>query len=157
MRSEEEILAGTLTVTIGGAEVPLRELRIKELREWKKTLGSVVGEIADIDFMTTPGDISKMVGTVTELAGDRITDLVLAYDKEGALGGREAIEETASATEVYRAFRKMLEAAFPFISDVQTAVSQAQALMQAVQSAPASSTSTPLPNGVSTRKRSKVA
>ena len=157
VRSEEEILAGVLWLNLGGEEFPVRELRIAGVREWKRQLTAVLGEFGNMEYSNS-SELPKLILGFLDASTDHQVDLILAYDREGKItGGREWIEENASTTEVYHAFRKMVESAFPFVQDVEGMVKQVQALMKAAQSQQESSTSTPLPIGGSTRKRSKVA
>lgn len=158
MRSDDEILAGVLTVQVGGAERSLRVLRITEERVWTKQFGEAVGSIANLDVdLSAPSAMSQLAGVVATKLGDGILGLVLAYDVDNVLGGRTTVEAAASTEEVYRAFRQIFEVVNPFVRDVQTAISYLQMILKATPSTPASSTNGPSPTGVSGRKRSKVA
>ncbi len=144
MRSDEEILAGELVLRFDGEEKVVRELRIKELRAWKLQLTGAIGGIGNIDF-SNPKEVPQIAG----LIGDRMLDLVVAYDTAGSLGGKPWLEEHATEAEIYRAFRSVLEAAFPFVGDLRGLAGQLQTL---VQSAPPNSMNGPLPAGGSRPK-----
>jgi hypothetical protein len=119
MRSEEEIFAGELRLRLGGEEKVIRELRIAELREWRAQFEEAVGGEGKLD-LTKPVLAAKQLGGV----GDDEIDLLLAYDKDGKLGGRAWVEEHATQTDLHRAFRQVQEAAFPFVTDLQSAALQ---------------------------------
>lgn len=150
-RSEEEIVAGLLTVTLGGTHrKPLRVLTMREARVWKLSLvGKLGGEIGSLDLAST-----KDVGPLIEAASDRILDLVVAYDVDGTLGGREWLEDHASDLEVYSVFRRLLEVSFPFVRDLRTALAEIRALgladlLAGGRSPSASSSNGGSPDGVS--------
>lgn len=154
-RSEEDVVAGVLRIAIGGTVKPVPVLRIKAAREWKATLATTLTkEIGELDV-----DSLETLGAVGNLAGDRLLDLVVAYDTSAALGGRDWIEEHADDAQVYAAFRAMLDVSFPFVGDLRGAMAEFRGLLTqasanlAAASAPARSPSTPSPNGVSTLKR----
>ena len=150
MRSEEDVLAGILTLSFGGTEKSLRELRINELRDWKKLFTQSLSGLDQLDSNNT-----SELGQIMDVGGNTILDLVVVYDKENVLGGRGWLEENATETEVYRAFRAMLDAAFPFVRDAMGALAQVQAIRKAVESGTPNSTNGLLPTGDSTLKPSK--
>lgn len=149
-RTEDEIVAGLLTVTLGAIRKPLRILTMREARVWKLSLvGKLGGEIGSLDLAST-----KDVGPLIEAAADRILDLVVAYDVDGSLGGREWLESHASDLEVYSVFRRLLEVSFPFVRDLRTALAEIRALgladlLAGGGSRPASSSNGVSPDGVS--------
>jgi hypothetical protein len=149
MRSEGDILAGVLTVVIGGEPFSLRELPIVELREWKGAFTSAIEGLGNLD----PNSSSEL-GQLMDLGSGAILDLVVLYDKASVLGGKDAVEKVATETEVYRAFRVMLDAAFPFVQDAMTAYSQVQKINPA-GSVPLASTNGLSPIGAPARKSSK--
>lgn len=123
-RGEDEILAATLPVSIHGEVREVRVLVIAEAREWKrKLLGAVVGGIGTMSLENLSDG-----GNVVETFGNRILELVVAYDLDAKLGGREYLEGHATDGEVYAAFRSMLRISFPFAKDLRTAVAELRAL-----------------------------
>lgn len=153
-RTEDEIVGGLLTVVLGSIRKPLRILTMREARVWKLSLvGKLGGEIGSLDLAST-----KDVGPLIEAASDRILDLVVAYDVDGTLGGREWLEGNASDLEVYSVFRRMLEVSFPFVRDLRTALAEIRALgladlLAGGGSRPASSTNGDSPAGDSASTR----
>lgn len=151
-RSEEEVLSGLLPVAIGGVVKRVPVLKIRAAREWKEALAvSLARDVGSMDIKSLDS-----LGAVGNMAGDKILELVLAYDTSGALGGREWIEEHGDDTQVYTAFRAMLEVSFPFVNDLRSAMGQLRevlglaAVNQAAGSLPAKSPNSPSPNGAST-------
>lgn len=126
-RPETEIVAGLLRVKIGGRRAEDRELPILAAaasREWKKELARrMVGDVATMD-LETPADLSVVGAAI----GDRMLDLVVAYDLTASLGGREWLEANATDVELYGLFRRLLDVSFPFVHDLRTAIAELRAL-----------------------------
>ena len=153
-RSEEEVATGVLQISVGGVVKAMPTLPIKHIPEWAKLLDAVTPSgIAASD----PEEGFTLIARVT-LAG--LLDLVVAYDRSGALGGREWIEEHADPAEMKAAAVQMADNAFPFGEAaavigtmVATRIRQATASPDD-PSDPPSSTKPSSTNGASTRKRS---
>ena len=147
--SEEEVLAGLLTVTVGGIERSMPTLPIRDARDWRKRLAAEVAPIAGlaIDANDWAGMPAKL-----QLAEDTMLDLIVAYDRTGALGGREWLEEHAWPRELGPIFTACVEAVFPF--DRRAGVPGGPA---GAPSPGPSSTNGPSPTGASTRSPSSSA
>lgn len=151
-RSEEDIVAGVLRVSIGRPAVSktIPVLSIADARKWKSELGRTLGrEIAGMSLERLQDG-----GPIALAVGDRTVDLVLAYDQEAALGGREWIEKNATDDQLYRILRALVEITFPFVRDLKTLVSELRAigladLLGSAASLSGSSTKTPSPGGAS--------
>lgn len=111
-RPEEEQIRGILTVTIDGQKRAVPTLKRVHSREWKQ---QVTRTIASIDLPDTD-DIELLVRTAT-LTDDIIFELVIAYDRTNALGGREYLDEHADDRDIHEAFEVMLRAASPKVDD----------------------------------------
>ena len=109
--TEEEVLAGLLTVTVGGIEKSMPTLPIRDARDWRKRLAAEVAPIAglQIDANDWAGMPAKL-----QLAEDTMLELIVAYDRTGALGGREWLEEHAWPRDLGPIFTACVEAVFPF-------------------------------------------
>ena len=109
--TEEEVLAGLLTVTVGGIERSMPTLPIRDARDWRKRLAAEVAPIAGLQI-----DANDWVGMPAklQLAEDTMLDLIVAYDRTSALGGREWLEEHAWPRELGPIFTACVEAVFPF-------------------------------------------
>jgi hypothetical protein len=144
-RSEEDVLAGVLRVTVGGRERELPVLTIALARAWKAELVSVLaGQIGGMRF-----DSIEDTGAIAAAVGDRMLDLVVAYDTGATLGGREYLEAHATDAEMYLAFRSVLEVSFPFVRDLPSAVAVLQALAASAPSLEPRSTSPSFGSGTS--------
>lgn len=147
--SEEEVLAGLLTVTVGGIEKSMPTLPIRDARDWRRRLAAEVAPIAGlaIDANDWAGMPAKL-----QLAEDTMLELIVAYDRTGALGGREWLEDHAWPRELGPIFTACLEAVFPFDRRAGAPGGPAGA-----PSAGPSSTSGLSPIGASTRPPSRAA
>lgn len=144
-RSEEDALAGILRLTVGGRERELPVLTIAAARLWKAELVRVLaGQIGEMRF-----DSIEDTGAIASAVGDRMLDLVVAYDTGSELGGKEYLEAKATDAEIYLAFRSILEVSFPFVRDLPSAVAVLQALAASAPSPGPRSTSLSFESGTS--------
>ena len=151
-RSAEDVLSGTLRIPLGGVEKIVPTLPIRASREWQQLITEKVGGFgAVMSAQQTP----EALGALANLSLDTILDLVVAYDRTNALGGREWLEEHADPAQLYGAVRAMAGVAFPFVNDAKALVGLLPGLVDALSQP--SSTSGPSPTGASTRARSKSA
>lgn len=112
--SDEEIW-GALPLVLGGVKKPIRQLAAYPNEDWcalvterfQTMLGQ--GRLSSQDW----GGIAALAAGQTRLQ----IELLVAYDREGRLGGEEWIGNNASAAEIYEAFKLVLQAAFPFLAD----------------------------------------
>lgn len=150
-RSAEDVLAGVLRIPVGGVEKIVPTLPIRATREWQATIAT-----GPSGFEVPVSDDDWTAATVSEFSGlalETILDVVVAYDRTGALGGREWLEEHADPAQLYAAATQMAEVAFPFATDIPLLLA-GLVVRQVVGSSPPSSTSGPLPIGASRRRRS---
>jgi hypothetical protein len=152
-RSAEDILAGVLRIAVGGVEKIVPTLPIRATREWQTLIakGPQAFTPRDIDDWD-PGDAFDFAG----LTLDAILDIVVAYDRTGALGGREWLDENADPAQLYLAAEQMAEVAFPF-ADNSRVLLAALVANRVVASTPRSSTSGLSAIGGSRRKPSRQA
>lgn len=127
MRSEEDILAGVLHVQVGGVTKALPTLKLRKAREWKVLVAETLSTQVDTFDLTGAGDMARLAN----MAGDRVLDLVLAYDQSGALGGREWLEDNADDAQLYAILRTALETSFPFVHDLQSGLAQVRGVLAA--------------------------
>jgi len=151
-RSAEDVLAGTLRIAVGGVVKAVPTLPIKATREWQASLATVApGQFAPKDLDDwTPGDATDF----SSLSLDTILNIVTSYDRTGALGGREWLEEHADPRQLFTAAEQMAEVAFPFADD-QKMLLAALVVQAVVGSSLQKPTSGPLPIGASRRPSSK--
>jgi hypothetical protein len=149
-RTPEDVLAGVLRIAVGGVEKIVPTLPIRATREWQASLGSTGDSFSpkDVDDWT-PADASDF----SSLSLDVILGAVVAYDRTGALGGREWLEEHADPAQLFTAAQQMAEVAFPFAEDTRMFL-VALVVQSVVGSSPPSSTNGPSPIGASRRRPS---
>lgn len=128
---EEQVVAGTISVTKDGRALSLPVLKIKRAREWRTAVAEAFDgvEPEGADAMNAPAD--------------KILDLVVAYDHTNTLGGRESIEDSMTDEELYDAFLVMWRKTFPFAR-------LAKDLMSAAAPAPVKSPNGRSPSGALT-------
>ncbi len=159
-RSEEQALAGLLPVRMGGTVHAVPTLKIKDSRKWREKVREKLGfDPAKLDLSTDP---FQAIAAIADT--DQLLDLVLTFDTTHVLGTRTQVEAKATDEEVWAAAWDMLGATFPLVSRARSAV-KAYGLEEFMRLAtrllepsnPASSRSTPSPNGVSTLTPSQIA
>ena len=143
-RSPEDVLAGVLRIAVGGVEKIVPTLPIAPTREWQAQLGKDPSgfSVPDNDDDWTRANVAEFAG----LALDKIMDMVVAYDRTGALGGREWLEQNADPAQLRAAITQMAEVAFPFATDIPTLLA-ALVVRSVVESGPPSSTNGHSPTG----------
>ena len=158
--SAQDTLSGVLRLTFDGEERTVPTLKLRASREWLER------------------QVRKMPLLIDALQGDQGAagqrafldfsyetglDAVIDYDRSGALGGREWLEEHADPSELYEALRAMARVAIPFGDDLQTLVALLVTINPgllapappAAASASPRSTSSRSPSGTSPRRRSR--
>ena len=153
-RSPEDVLAGVLRIAVGGVEKIVPTLPLRATREWQATLarGPAAFSVPVTDDDWTAATVSEFTG----LTLDTILNVVVAYDRSGALGGREWLEDNADPAQLYAAASQMAEVAFPFATNIPMLLA-ALVVRSVVASTSPNSTNGHSPRGVSTRARSKSA
>lgn len=151
-RSPEEVVSGLLRISVGGTTKEVPTLPIKYVADWARLLDALTPTEPAAD----PREGFTLIARVTV---DGLLDLVVAYDRTGALGGREWLQEHADAQQLKAAAVQMADNAFP-LGDGASVVGKMLATMigQAAPkdepSDPQSSTNGASRNGASRRKRS---
>ncbi len=150
-RSAEDVLAGVLRIAVGGQEKLVPTLPIRATREWQAWLAAKPSDYAVPEGDDwSPAEVRDFTGFTLEA----VLDMVVAYDRTGALGGREWLEEHADPAQLYAAIAQMAEVAFPFATNIPLLLA-ALVVRSAVPSSPPSSTNGPSPIGTSARARSR--
>lgn len=113
MRAETDILARAgVPLVIGGETRLVTPLTIAQNREWKRLLAD---KIAGLDIGSSWASFLLRLSTLTD---DQV-ELLVAYDRHNALGGREWIEAHATDTEVWDALKEVLELAYPQLRELK--------------------------------------
>ena len=153
-RSPEDVLAGVLRIAVGGVEKIVPTLPLRATREWQAKLAA-----GPSGFSVPVTEDDWTAANVSEFAGltlDTVLDMVVAYDRTGALGGREWLDENADPAQLYAAAEQMAEVAYPFADNVRLLLA-ALVVRTVVGSPSPRSTSGRSPTGASIRSRSKRA
>jgi hypothetical protein len=130
VRGDNEAFAGKITGTVDGEPVSIPVLRIKHAEEWRTELEVQAAVVGTTIFEGLPG----MLGMSSSMV-DAMLELVIAYDRSGVLGGKEAFIEKASDGEAWLLFKEMVDASYPFVDDLN----RMGLLLSKVTSAPSSS------------------
>lgn len=120
-RTEGAGIAGTLTITLGGVPRTLRCLTIEQSEEWLSTAGRLIAAMEVDDDAEESALLSSLMRAGTTAA----VQALAAYDRDGVLGGIDAIRRVATPPEVRTAVEVVVEAAVPFDVDAARLVAAA--------------------------------
>jgi hypothetical protein len=151
-RSPEDVVTGVLRISVGGIIKSMPTLKIKQIPEWSAILD------AKTPSATATADPAEGFTLVAKVTLSGLLDLVVAYDRTGALGGREWLEEHADPMELREAALAMAGNAFPFGegAGVVGRMLMDQIKQAVAPSPPPKSTNGRSRSGASTRKRSAL-
>ena len=157
-RSREDVVAGILRIAVGGSERPIQTLNLRESRTW---LVLACSKIAGFRGLINGDDSIESLSEFADTSLDTILDVVVAYDKQSMLGGRDWLEEHADPTQLYLAARDMGEVSLPFVHDVRSFLAVFPTLFKQEPDPDDASASTRYtnghsPRGASTRGRLKT-
>jgi hypothetical protein len=110
-RTPEDRVLGILRITVGSVEKEVPTLPLRPAREWQRL---VTAESGGFGLPPLRDWANDDVGRFSNLTVDKLLDLVIAYDRSGALGGRDWLEENADPAQLYAAAEAMADNAFPF-------------------------------------------
>lgn len=119
-RSDEQIFVRNgIPIQIGGATRYLPVLPRRATREWRERF--------QVELQAMWTGIQGLEGNASGTAalfdlaagiGDRAFDLVVAYDRDEALGGVEYLEAHATDPEIWEAAKAIAGYVFPFAKDL---------------------------------------
>lgn len=114
-RSEEEIWEDAIELKLGRVLKRVPPLPANPNRDWKRLLTDKARErFGGQDFSEMGwGELLGVIAGLTDLQ----VELIVAYDREGHLGGAEWILANASEREIYDAFKRLVVEAHPFLED----------------------------------------
>lgn len=129
-------------------------LKMRDEREWRALLAEKVNSIAETevgeaDFQDwgNPATL-KAAAMLAQVPAEVVLDLVLAYDKTEALGGRERLETEADSSQLWAIFQKAFTVVFPFVTSGASLLNELRKGMS--ENGPGSSpTSGASPTGIS--------
>lgn len=117
-RTEDEALGHAgIAITLGGRGFTLRPLTMAEVKAWKATYATWDAWAQSLT------DLSSANLRSANLAHDRterMLDMLLAYDVDTTLGGRDAVESIATPDEIEEAYAAVRRAALPFVRHMTT-------------------------------------
>jgi hypothetical protein len=152
-RSPEDVAAGILRIAVNGTVREVPTLKAKYVGAWAEQvlLTDADGKAVKIKPLEewTSFDVAQLAGP----AVDRLIDLICAYDRTGALGGREWLSENADPLQLQEALSAMLGNAFPLADSPEALTATVMGQVAAGLSQP-SSTSGRSRSGTSTRTSS---
>lgn len=114
--TDSEVLAGALDVRFGQRRVTLPILTIAQNETWQALVGQrLATDVGGLSYESL-ANLHRSTGATF----DTVVELVLAYDLSNVLGGREVLRTEASNAQVWALFRRLLEASYPFATDLRT-------------------------------------
>jgi len=143
-RTPEDVATGILRIAVGGTVKAVPTLKAKYAPEWYESVLTFDGDTKPLTEWT-PRDARVVCAAAVE----RMLDLVVAYDRTDALGGRAWLEENADPGELHKALLAMVSNANPLV-DAAAVVDLFVTAAAAGQSVPLSSTNGASANGDST-------
>lgn len=136
-RSPEEVAGGFIRCRLGTEVRNLPTLKISDERAWKESLAKAVGTAqvsVDWEALKAGGDrayhaLTPMLSLPTDIA----LEMLVAYDKSGALGGREWLERNADSKQVYDLLVAVGRVVFPFVHDLRGVLREIIQIQQTVR------------------------
>lgn len=128
---EQRVTQAPVEFRLGGEPVSLRVLTIAEAREWKAYVSAKLGELAGTQ--TTGDALVELLMRILRDSTDELLDVVLRYDLDGIIPGREVddeaglyrstwVDEHATELEVEDAFLAVVTVGLPFGRRVRSLV-----------------------------------
>jgi hypothetical protein len=146
-RTVEDLVTGVLHIPIGSVVKDMPTLKAKYIDEWGRTFVASEGEPKKLAEWTMQ-DVAQFSGHTVA----RLLDLVVAYDRTAALGGREWIAENADPQQLHAALVQMVGNAFP-LADAPAVLIGLMITQSAAPSDPPNSTNGSSTTGDSTRTK----
>ena len=109
---EEKVCRAPLTVVFGGTEYEVKILVIRESREWRAEIKTLLAELPKYAKVTTdkPEEFADALQVLLIDMPDQVVDLFFKYAKEL---NRDEIEGIATDAEMAEAFSEVVKVAFP--------------------------------------------
>ena len=123
-RTEEaKIFRAPITVTLGGEQYQIAPLVIRDARKWRQDFAGLISQFPKL-AATDSSDPEAFENAATQLfvaMPDRMADLFFAYAKDL---DRDAIEETATESELAEAIDEVMAVAFPLVRGMTGAMAR---------------------------------
>ena len=129
---EAAVMAAVLPVKVAGVPRQLPVLPRKPAKAWREFWRQ--RSAAE----SSAPDIRQSFGEAAELTGEALLDLIIAYDRTGALGTREELDDTASDREIRAIYDVICEEVFSPLVQAGLAPVLAAAFLETIASRQAS-------------------
>lgn len=106
---------GALKIVLGGVTKPIRPLPANASEAWTELLSARLREAIG-GVKISGDDWGSILGRFAGLTRLQ-TELLVAYDRDGRLGGVEWIGDNATPLEIWTAFKQVATAAYPPLAD----------------------------------------
>lgn len=114
-RPSDEEIWGNLPIVLGGITKWIRPLPANPSDAWVALLGEQLrGALGGVS--ASGNDWNGILVAAAGLTRVQI-ELLVAYDREGRLGGADWIGENATPVEIWEAFKKVTAAAYPPLAE----------------------------------------
>jgi len=109
---EQKVARAPIVVILGGNEYKITPLVIRDSREWRAKVIKLVAPIPQLvsTKIDTPEDFGQALTEMLVTMPDQVIDLFFEYAKDL---NREEIEGVATDADIVKAFREVIEVAFP--------------------------------------------
>jgi hypothetical protein len=109
---EQKLIQSPVKVMLGGKEYEIKPLVIRDSRTWRAKVAKLYAELPQYTKANTdhPDEFSVAIQNMMSAMPDKIIDLVFDYANDLK---REEIEAVATDAEIFVAFTKIIEVAFP--------------------------------------------
>ncbi len=117
-RSEDDKLAqAPIVVILGGEEYKIAPLVIRDSREWRKKVISLIAPLPGMNKVTSRNmkAFEEALTTLLVTMSDQVIKLFFDYAKEL---NQEEIEGKANDAEIAQAFKEVIAVAFPLAESV---------------------------------------
>lgn len=148
--TDAEAVKGQLRLELGGTAHRVAVLPIRAADAWIETFQASLASVAtSADDVLGATDVTASLIEVTRRTTHAAVDLIVAYDRDGALGGRDWILDHATPEEVTDALEVLRVSALPFARGILSMVDvfRMAAETRAAQSSQPSSTNGHSPAG----------
>ena len=120
---EQKLTKAPITVMLGGKEYEIKPLVIRDAREWRKKLASLLSQLPAYVNITTdnPEGFAQAMNAMVGGMPDQMADLFFAYAKDLP---RDEIEASATEVELGEAFNVLMGVAFPLLKSLTGAMAK---------------------------------
>ena len=149
-QSDSDAVVGILRIRVGTDAKEVPTLKAKYIDAWVHLVTGAEGSSKPLAEWTTDDAATFAAHQI-----ERMLDLIVAYDREEALGGRDWLAENADPQQLRVALEQMVENASPFgDAPTITALSVSQGALLSIL--PGSSSGASMSGGATRRKSARA-